>query len=71
MDGILHNMSKMEFTKGSTISGRSNRGCCLSIGNVLKAKTPVTATCDSHYYTCLGHLGRHDTDRNISIDQAK
>ncbi len=30
-------------------------------------KMPVTATHDSHYGTCLGHLGWHDTDRIISI----
>ncbi len=28
---------------------------------------PATATCDSHYCTCFGHLGRCDTDRIISI----
>ncbi len=27
------------------------------IGNVFKGKKPATATCDSHYCTCLGHLG--------------
>ncbi len=34
-------------------------------------KTPATATHDSHYYTCLGHLGQLNTDRIISIDQGK
>ncbi len=33
----------------------------------LLAKLSVTATCDSHYCTCLGHLGWHNTDRIISI----
>jgi hypothetical protein len=28
---------------------------------------PATATDDSHYCTCLGHLGRYDTDRIVSI----
>ncbi len=32
-----------------------------------KAKTQATLTLDSHYGTCLGHLGRGDTDRIISI----
>jgi len=32
---------------------------------------PVTATIDSYYCTCLGHLGRHDMDRIISIGQGK
>jgi hypothetical protein len=68
MDGILHNTSKMEFTKGSTFSDRSNPGCCLSIGNVLKAKTPVRKT---RGRSCFDHLGRRDTDRIVSIDQAK
>jgi len=31
----------------------------------------LTATRDSHYCTCLGQIGRHDTDRIISIDQGK
>ncbi len=26
-----------------------------------------SVTCDSHYCTCLGHLGQRDTDRIISI----
>jgi len=30
-------------------------------------KTQATATHGSHYCTCLGHLGQHDTDRIISI----
>ncbi len=33
----------------------------------LSAKLLVTATPDSHYCACLGHLGQHDTDRIISI----
>jgi hypothetical protein len=37
------------------------------IGNVFKAKTLVTVTRDSHYSTCLGHLGQRDRDRIISI----
>ncbi len=28
---------------------------------------PATVTRDSHYCTCLGHLGWQDTDRIISI----
>ncbi len=32
---------------------------------------PVTATSDSHYCTCLGPLGRRDTDRIISIGKGK
>jgi hypothetical protein len=31
------------------------------------AKLSVTATCDSHNFACLDHLGRRDTDRIISI----
>ncbi len=31
----------------------------------------ATATRDSHYCTCLGHLGRHDRDRIISIGKGK
>ncbi len=37
------------------------------IGDVFKVKTLVTATCDSHYSTCLGHLWQRDRDRIISI----
>jgi len=29
--------------------------------------TPATVTRDSHVTTCLGNLGWHDRDRNISI----
>jgi hypothetical protein len=41
------------------------------IGNVFKAIMLVTATRDSHYCTCLVHLGRHDRYRIISIGQGK
>jgi len=44
---------------------------CISIGEVFRMKTPATATHDSHYYTCLGHLGQLNTDRIISIGQGK
>jgi hypothetical protein len=37
------------------------------IGVEFKAITPATVTGDSHYCTCLGHLGRRDTDRIVSI----
>ena len=37
------------------------------IGVEFKAITPATATGDSNYCTCLGHLGRRDTDRIVSI----
>ncbi len=37
------------------------------IGEACKAKLLATLTCDNDYCTCLGHLGRHDTDRIISI----
>ncbi len=39
----------------------------MSIGNVFKAKIPVTALHGSHYCTCLGHLGQHDRYRIISF----
>jgi hypothetical protein len=39
----------------------------VSIGEVCKAKLSASVTRDSHYCTCLGHLGWHDTDRIISI----
>jgi hypothetical protein len=29
--------------------------------------TPATATSDTHHCSCLGHLGRCDTDRIVSI----
>jgi hypothetical protein len=32
---------------------------------------PATATRDNHHCTCLAPLGRHDTDRIISIGQGK
>jgi hypothetical protein len=32
-----------------------------------KAITLVTVTGDSHYCTCLSHLGQRDTDRIVSI----
>ncbi len=32
---------------------------------------PATATWDSHYCTCLGHLGHCDRDRIISIGQGE
>ncbi len=41
------------------------------IGDVYKAKMFMTATCDSHYCTCLGHLGWCNTDRIVSIGQGK
>jgi len=34
-----------------------------------KAKLPVTATNDNHYYTCLGHLGQCDAIEMILIDK--
>jgi hypothetical protein len=34
---------------------------------ILLAKMLVTATRGSHYCTCLGQLGRHNTDRIVSI----
>ncbi len=37
----------------------------------MPAITPLTATRDSHHCTCLGNLGRCDTDRIISIGQIK
>jgi hypothetical protein len=37
------------------------------IGVVFKAITLATATRDSHYCTCLGHLGHWNRDRIISI----
>ncbi len=43
----------------------------VSIGNVFKAKIPGTATHDSPYCTCFGHLGQRDTDRIVSIGQGK
>jgi hypothetical protein len=33
----------------------------------LSVKPSATGTRDSHYSTCLGHLGLHDTDRIISF----
>jgi hypothetical protein len=33
----------------------------------LLARPSVTAACSSHYCTCPGHLGQHNTDRIISI----
>jgi hypothetical protein len=32
-----------------------------------RAITTATATCDSHYCTCLGYLGQRDMDMIISI----
>ncbi len=32
---------------------------------------PATVTRDNHHCTCLGHLGRRDTDRIISVGQGK
>ncbi len=43
----------------------------VSIGNVFKVKILATETCDSHYRTCLGHVGQRNTDRVISIGQGK
>ncbi len=40
------------------------------IGVVFKAIMSATATCDSHYCTCLGHLGYCDRDRIIYISVA-
>ncbi len=43
------------------------------IGDVFTAISQATATCDSHIVygqsllTCLGHLGRHDINRNDPI----
>ncbi len=38
-----------------------------SIGDVFMAKMPATVTHDCHHCSCLGHLGRCNTDRTISI----
>ncbi len=32
--------------------------------SIFKVKMTVTATCDSHYCACLGHLGWRNTNRN-------
>jgi hypothetical protein len=40
------------------------------IDNVFKAKMPVTATHDSHYCTCLGHLWWRKENRNNPISVA-
>jgi len=38
---------------------------CVSIGNILRQnEMAVIVTCDSHYCTCLGHLGWRNTNRN-------
>ncbi len=34
---------------------------------IMPAIMLTTATSDSHHCTCLGHLGRSDTDRIVSI----
>jgi len=39
------------------------------VGDVFKAKMPATATSESHYCTCLGHLGWRNTNRIVSIGQ--
>ncbi len=39
----------------------------LYIGHVFKAITAVTGTHDSHYCTCLGHLGLGDINRKDPI----
>jgi hypothetical protein len=39
----------------------------LYIGDVFKAITAATATHDSHYCTCLGHLRLRDINRNDTI----
>ncbi len=41
------------------------------IGDGFEAKMLTTAARDSHYCTCLGHLGWHNKDLIISIDQGK
>jgi hypothetical protein len=33
----------------------------------MPAIMPMTATCDSDHYTCLGHLGQRDINRNNPI----
>jgi hypothetical protein len=40
---------------------------CIYIGDVFKVIMPVRATCDSDYWTCLGHLVQHDVTRNDPI----
>jgi hypothetical protein len=43
----------------------------VSNGNVFEVKMPLTVTRDSHYCTCLGHLGwRRYTNRNDPISVA-
>jgi len=37
----------------------------------IDVKMLLTATCDSHYCTCLRHLGWCNTDRIVSIGQGK
>jgi hypothetical protein len=38
-----------------------------SLARKCQQQRHTTATAHSHYWTCLGHLGQHDTDRKISI----
>jgi hypothetical protein len=67
----IHNMS-LTFASLVTLKAGTEHGLWIVyIGVVLKAIMLATATCDSHYCTCLGHLGRCDRDRIISIGQGK
>jgi len=41
------------------------------IGDVFKVEMLATLTRDSHYCTCLGHLGWCDTDVIVAVGQGK
>ncbi len=74
---LLNSMTKCEqmslaFVILVTLKAGTEHGLWIVyIGIVLKAIMLATATCDTHYCTCLGHLGRCDRDRIISIGQGK
>jgi hypothetical protein len=40
---------------------------CIYIGKVFPIKRLTTAVCDSHYCTCLGFFGQHNTNKIISM----
>ncbi len=63
---VLQQLGMKLWTKCPTPSSNF-----VSIGDVFKSKTAAKATRNSHYCTCLGHLGQRDTDRKITIGQGK
>jgi hypothetical protein len=53
--------------RASRIESYLGLGAVKVVFTLAKFRAITTATCDSHYCTCLGYLGQRDMDMIISI----